>query len=47
MIVASYGLGEDDGYVCSVTLEIWPWVKVMTHSWVEVNTHVKYYPDPT
>ena len=34
--------------VCTVTLtlEIWPWVKVMTHPWVMDNC-VKYYPDPT
>ena len=28
-------------------LEIWPWVKVMTHPWVKDNNCVKYYPDPT
>ena len=35
--------------VCTVTLtlEIWPWVKVMTHPWVMDNNFVKYYPDPT
>ena len=36
-------------YVCTVTMtwEIWPWVKVMTHPWVMDNNCVKYYPDPT
>ena len=45
----SYGPDTDFGYVCTVTLtlEIWPWVKVMTHSWVIDNKCVKYYPDPT
>ena len=35
-------------YVCTLalTLEIWPWVKVMTHPWVMDNNCVKYYPDP-
>ena len=35
------------GYVCTLTLtlEIWPWVKVMTHPWVMENNCVKYYPD--
>ena len=42
-------LGIDFGYVCTVTLtlEIWPWIKVMTHHWVRNNKCVKYYPDPT
>ena len=41
------GSDTDFGYMCSVTLtlEIWPWVKVMTHPWVKDNTSVKYYPD--
>ena len=33
--------------VCTVTLEIWHWVMVMTCPWVEDNNQVKYYPDPT
>ena len=35
------------GYVWTVTLtlEIWPWVKVMTYPWVMDNNCVKYYPD--
>ena len=37
------------GYVCTATLtsEIWPWVKVMTHPWVMDNNCVKYYPNLT
>ena len=31
----------------TLTLEIWPCVKVMTHPWVMNNMCVKYYPDPT
>ena len=31
----------------TLTLEIWPWVKVMTHHWVIDNNRVKYYPNPT
>ena len=47
--VRSYGPDTDLGYVCTVTLtlEIWPWVKVMTHPWVMDNDVVKYYPHPT
>ena len=47
--VRSYGPGTGFQYVCTVTLtlEIWPWVKVMTHPWVMDNNCVKYYPDPT
>ena len=30
-----------------LTLEIWPWVKLMTHPWFMENNCVKYYPDPT
>ena len=35
--------------VCTLTLtlEVWPWVKVMTHPWVMDKNCVKYYPDPT
>ena len=35
--------------MCTVTLtlEIWPWIKVLTHPWVMDNNCVKYYPDPT
>ena len=45
----SYGPDTDFGYVCTVTLtsEIWPWVKVMTHPSVIDNKCVKYYLDPT
>ena len=34
MAMKSYGLDTDFRYVCTatLTLEIWPWVKVMTHS---------------
>ena len=41
--------GHGFGYVCIVTMtsEIWPWVKVITHLWVMDNNCVKYYPDPT
>ena len=47
--VRSYGPDTDFGYVFTVTLtfEIWPWVKFMTHPWVMDNDCVKYYPDPT
>ena len=49
LAVRSYGPDTDFQYVCTVTLtlEIWPWVKVMTHPWVMDNNWVKYYPDPT
>ena len=49
MAVRSYCPDTDFGYVCTVTLtlEIWPLVKVMTHPWVMDNNCVKYYPDPT
>ena len=47
MAVRSYGPDTDFGYVCTVTLEIWPWVKVMTHPWVMDNNCVKYYLDRT
>ena len=49
LAVRSYGSDTDFQYVCTVTLtlEIWPWVKVMTHPWVMDNNCVKYYPDPT
>ena len=47
----STDLGQDTdlGYVWTVTwtLEIWPWVKVMTNPLVMDNNTVKYYPDPT
>ena len=37
--VRSYGPDTDSGYVCTVTLtlEIWPLIKVMTHPWVMDN----------
>ena len=49
MTVKSYGPDIDFVYKCTVTLalEIWPWVKVMTHPWVMDNNCVKFYPDPT
>ena len=47
LAVRSYGPDTDFQYVCTVTLTIWPWVKVMTHPWVMDNNCVKYYPDPT
>ena len=49
LAVSSYGPDTDFQYVCTVTLtsEIWPWVKVMTHPWVMDNNCVKYNPDPT
>ena len=43
----SYGRDTDFLWTVTLTLEIWPWVKVMTHSWVKDNNRVKYYPDPT
>ena len=48
LAVRSYGPDTDFRYMCTVTLtlEIWPCVKVMTHPWVMDNC-VKYYPDPT
>ena len=49
LAVRSYGPDTDFQYVCTVTmtLEIWSWVRVMTHPWVMDNNCVKYYPDPT
>ena len=47
MTAKSYDLDTNFGYVCIVTLEISPWIKVMTHPWVMDNKCVKYYPDPT
>ena len=49
MAVRSHGPDTDFGYECTVTLtlEVWPWVKVMTHPWVMGKNYVKYYPDPT
>ena len=44
--VRSYGPDTDFKYMCTLTLEIWPWVKVMTHPWVMNNKCVKY-PDRT
>ena len=47
--IRSYDPDKDFGYVCTVTLtlEIWPWTKVMKHHWVMDNNLVRYYPDPT
>ena len=41
------GLDIDLGYLCTVplTLEIRPWVKVMTYPWNMDNNCVKYYQD--
>ena len=49
MAVRIYGQDMDFGYVCTVTLtlEVWPWVKVMTHPSVMDNNGEKYYLDPT
>ena len=49
LAVRSYSQDTDFQYVCTVTLtlEIWPWVKVMTHPWVMDNNCVKLYPDRT
>ena len=49
MAVRSYSPDTKFGYVCTVTLtlEVWPWVKVMTHLWVMDNNCVIYYPDPS
>ena len=49
MAVRSYGPDTDFGYVFTVTLtlDVWPWVKVMTHPWVTANNCVKYYSDLT
>ena len=49
LAVRSHGPDKDFRYVSTVTLtlEIWPWVKVMTHPRVMDNNCVKYYPDPT
>ena len=49
MAVRSFGPDMDIGYACTatLTLKIWPWVKVMTHPWVMNNNCVKYYPDRT
>ena len=48
-IVRSYGLDTDFRYMYTVTLtlEIWPWVKFMTHPWVMYSNCVKHYPHPT
>ena len=45
MAVGSHCPDIDSWYVCTVTLtlEIWPWVKVMTHPCVMDNNCVKYY----
>ena len=49
LTVRSYGPDTDFRYLCTVTLtlEVWPWIKVMTHPWVMDNNCVKYYPDRT
>ena len=49
MALKSYGPDTDFGYVCTMTLtsEIWPWIKVMTHPWDMDNNCVKYYPEGT
>ena len=37
--VESYDPDKDYGYACSVTLtmEIWPWFKIMAHTWAMNN----------
>ena len=49
LTIKSYGPDTDFWYVWTVTLtlEIWLWVKVMTHPQVMDINCVKYYPDPT
>ena len=49
MAERSYGPYTDFGYVCTVTLtfEIWPLAKIMTHPWVMEHYYVKYHSDPT
>ena len=49
LAVRSYGPDTDFHYVCTVTLTlgIWPWVKVMTNPRVMDNNCVKLYPDRT
>ena len=45
MAVRSYDLDTDFGYVCTVTLtlELWPWEKVLTHPLVIDNNCVNYH----
>ena len=45
--VRSHGQNKNFQYMCTLTLtfEIWPWVKVMTHHWVMNNNCVQFYPD--
>ena len=45
LAVRSYDPDRNFGYVCTMTLalEVWPCVKVTTHSWVTDNNCVKYY----
>ena len=47
--VGSYDSDTYFGYVCTVTLalEMWSWVKIMTHLLVMDESCVKYYPDRT
>ena len=47
LAVRSYGPDTDFGNMCTVTfnLEIWPWVKVVTRTWIMDNNCAKYYPD--
>ena len=49
LAVRSYGQDTDYMYMCTVTLtlQIWPWVKVMTHPLVKENNCVNYFPDWT
>ena len=49
LAVRSYGPERDFQYMCTVTLtlEIWPGIKVMTHPLVMDFNCVKYYPDRT
>ena len=49
MAIRSYGPDTDLSYMYTVdlTMEIWPWVKVMTQTLIIDNCIVKYYPYPT
>ena len=49
LALGSNGQDTDFRYACTVTLtfEILPWAKVMTHPWVMDNNCVKYYQDQT
>ena len=46
MTVRWYGQDTDFPYV-TLTLKIWPWVKVITHPWVMDTNCKRYYPNQT